>query len=134
MGGGVIGVSCAFHLAAAGVEGVLLIEQEALGSGSTAKAAGGIRASFSTRCNIEMGLHGLAAYAEFSKRFDQEIDFHRDGYLYLLSEGCDLSALEATVSAARRHPFLRRAAVQRIWPQRGGAGDHLSRRRSGAVA
>jgi sarcosine oxidase subunit beta len=103
IGGGVIGVSCAFHLEAAGVEGVLLLEQETLGSGTTAKAAGGIRASFSTRCNIEMGLRGLAAYAEFSSRFDQEIDFRRDGYLYLLSEECDLSAIEATVS--RQHEY-----------------------------
>jgi hypothetical protein len=37
-----------------------------------------------------MGLRCLAAYAESSSRFDQEIDFHRDGYLYLLSEECDL--------------------------------------------
>lgn len=45
-----------------------------------------------------MGLRGLAAYAEFSKRFDQEIDFRRDGYLYLLTDRCDISAFEATVS------------------------------------
>jgi sarcosine oxidase subunit beta len=103
VGGGVIGVSCAFHLAAAGVDGVLLVEQQTLGSGSTSKAAGGIRASFSTHGNIEMGLLGLAAYAEFSERFNQEIDFRRDGYLYLLSDGCDLSAFEATVALHHEH-------------------------------
>ena len=101
VGGGVIGVSCAFHLAAAGVEGVVLVEQATLGSGSTAKAAGGIRASFSTPCNIEMGLHGLTAYAAFSERFDHDIDFRRDGYLYLLSEECDLAPFEAAVSLQR---------------------------------
>ena len=103
VGGGVIGVSCAFHLAEAGVEGVLLLEQGTFGCGSTSAAAGGVRASFSTRCNIEMGLHGLAAYAEFSKRFDQEIDFRRDGYLYLLSDECNLSSFEAAVTLHRQH-------------------------------
>jgi glycine/D-amino acid oxidase-like deaminating enzyme len=98
IGGGVIGVSCAYHLVAAGVDGVVLVERGTLGSGSTSKAAGGIRASFSNRCNIEMGLHSLAAYARFSARFGQDIDFRRHGYLYLLSNELDVSKFEAVVS------------------------------------
>jgi sarcosine oxidase subunit beta len=35
VGGGVMGTSAAFHLAEAGVEGILLLEQDELGSGST---------------------------------------------------------------------------------------------------
>src|SRR5918998_1211494 len=40
VGGGVIGTSIAFHLAEAGVEGVLLLERGDLGSGSTGKGRG----------------------------------------------------------------------------------------------
>ncbi|WP_020670617.1 NAD(P)/FAD-dependent oxidoreductase [Amycolatopsis nigrescens] len=96
VGGGIIGVSCAYHLAEAGVE-VLLLERGTLGGGSTAKAAGGVRSSFTSRVNIEMGLYGLAAYAEFAERFGQEVDFRRDGYLYLITDPADLPAFERGV-------------------------------------
>ncbi|GAB3133134.1 FAD-binding oxidoreductase [Amycolatopsis stemonae] len=92
VGGGVIGVSCAFRLAEAGVD-VLLLERGGLGEGSTAKAAGGVRSSFTSRVNVELGLRGLAAYSAFSRDFGVEIDFRRDGYLYLLTDPADVSAI-----------------------------------------
>ena len=92
IGGGVIGVSCAFHLAEAGVD-VLLLERGGLGGGSTAKAAGGIRSSFTSRVNVELGLRGLAEYSAFSERFGVEIDFRRDGYLYLLADPAEVTAI-----------------------------------------
>ncbi len=49
IGGGVIGASIAFHLAESGVSDVLLLEKDELASGSTCKAAGGVRASFSNQ-------------------------------------------------------------------------------------
>ena len=55
IGGGVIGTSVAFHLAEAGVRDVVLLERAELGSGSTCKAAGGVRALFSDALNIELG-------------------------------------------------------------------------------
>src|SRR4051794_7978530 len=53
VGGGVVGVSAAFHLAEAGAE-VVLLERDQLASGSTSKAAGGLRAQFSDALNIEI--------------------------------------------------------------------------------
>ncbi len=93
IGGGIIGVSCAYRLAAAGVS-VLLLERDSLGAGSTAKAAGGIRSSFTTRVNIEIGLRGLAEYASFAETYGTEIDFRRDGYLYLVTDPADLPEFE----------------------------------------
>ncbi|EMD29743.1 NAD(P)/FAD-dependent oxidoreductase [Amycolatopsis azurea] len=93
IGGGIIGVSCAYRLAAAGVS-VLLLERDILGAGSTAKAAGGIRSSFTTRVNIEIGLRGLAEYASFAETYGTEIDFRRDGYLYLVTDPADLPEFE----------------------------------------
>src|SRR2546421_3307850 len=92
VGGGVMGTSTAFHLAEAGVD-VLLLERGGLGEGSTAKAAGGIRSSFTSRVNVELGLRGLAAYSAFSREFGVEIDFRRDGYLYLLTDPADVRAI-----------------------------------------
>jgi sarcosine oxidase subunit beta len=84
VGGGVMGTSIAFHLAEAGVENVLLLEKDQLGSGSTCKAAGGVRANFSDEVNIALGARSLEAFARFGERPGQEIDLHRVGYLFLL--------------------------------------------------
>ncbi len=102
IGGGVIGVSCAFRLAEAGV-GVLLLDRGELGGGSTAKAAGGIRSSFTSRVNVELGLRGLAAYSAFSRDFGTEIDFRRDGYLYLVTDPADVPAFERCAELQREH-------------------------------
>jgi sarcosine oxidase subunit beta len=85
VGGGVMGTSIAFHLAEAGVTDILLLEQNELGSGSTSKAAGGVRANFSDELNIALGARSLEAFARFAQRPGQEIDLHRVGYLFLLS-------------------------------------------------
>jgi sarcosine oxidase, subunit beta len=96
IGGGIIGVSCAYRLAEAGA-GVLLLERDILGAGSTAKAAGGIRSSFTSRVNIEIGLRGLAEYGSFAETYGVEIDFRRDGYLYLITDPADLPHFERCV-------------------------------------
>ncbi|MBB5981120.1 NAD(P)/FAD-dependent oxidoreductase [Kribbella solani] len=84
VGGGVMGTSIAFHLAEAGVERVVLVEMNELGSGSTCKAAGGVRANFSDAVNIALGARSLEAFARFRVRPGQEIDLHTVGYLFLL--------------------------------------------------
>jgi sarcosine oxidase, subunit beta len=45
IGGGVMGVSTAFHLAENGVGSIVVIERGLLGSGSSAKPLGGVRAN-----------------------------------------------------------------------------------------
>ncbi|WIV61332.1 NAD(P)/FAD-dependent oxidoreductase [Amycolatopsis nalaikhensis] len=119
IGGGVIGVSCAFRLAEAGVD-VLLLERGELGGGSTAKAAGGIRSSFTSRVNVELGLRGLAAYSAFSRDFGTEIDFRRDGYLYLVSDPADVAAIGHCAELQReygvRSHLLEPAEAKRVMP------------------
>jgi sarcosine oxidase subunit beta len=94
VGGGVMGTSIAFHLAEAGVERVLLLERDGLGSGSTSKAAGGVRANFSDELNIALGARSLEAFAHFGERPGQEIDLHRVGYLFLLSSAEQLELFQ----------------------------------------
>ncbi|NKZ08094.1 NAD(P)/FAD-dependent oxidoreductase [Actinomadura latina] len=98
VGGGVMGTSIAFHLAEAGVRGVVLIERNELGSGSTCKAAGGVRAQFSDEVNIRLGARSLEAFARFGERPGQEIDLHRVGYLFLLSRPEDVASFERGVA------------------------------------
>ncbi|WP_246179016.1 NAD(P)/FAD-dependent oxidoreductase [Actinomadura decatromicini] len=98
VGGGVMGTSIAFHLAEAGVRGVVLVERDELGSGSTCKAAGGVRAQFSDEVNIRLGARSLEAFGRFGERPGQEIDLRRVGYLFLLSRPEDVASFEAGVA------------------------------------
>jgi len=98
IGGGAIGTSIAFHLAEAGVPDVVLLERDELGQGSTCKAAGGVRAQFSDRINIELGARSLEAFGRFAQRPGQEIDLHRVGYLFLLSTPAAVASFERDVA------------------------------------
>ncbi len=97
IGGGVIGTSIAFHLADAGVRDVVLLERDELGQGSTCKAAGGVRAQFSDRINIELGARSLEAFVRFGQRPGQEIDLRQVGYLFLLSTSHDVESFDRDV-------------------------------------
>src|SRR5919108_3144323 len=97
IGGGAVGTSIAFHLAEAGVTDVVLLERDELGAGSTCKAAGGVRAQFSDRINVELGARSLEAFTRFGQRPGQEIDLHQVGYLFLLSTPEDVESFERDV-------------------------------------
>jgi glycine/D-amino acid oxidase-like deaminating enzyme len=99
IGGGIMGVSIAYQLAAAGVTDVVLLDADALGAGSTSKAAGGVRAQFSDTINIRLALRSLRTFETFAERFGQEIDFHQVGYLFLLDSAEDVASFEAAVKS-----------------------------------
>ena len=96
IGGGVMGASTAFHLAEAGVN-VTLLERDSLASGSTSKAAGGVRANFSDELNIALGLRSLEAFENFKVRPGQDIDLHQTGYLFILTKPEDVELFEGSV-------------------------------------
>ncbi len=102
VGGGVIGLSAAFHLAEAGAD-VVLVERGALGSGSTSKAAGGVRAQFSDSLNIAIAQRSLAAYKDFGRRPGWEIDLREVGYLFVLTRTEDVAAFERGIALQNEH-------------------------------
>jgi sarcosine oxidase subunit beta len=98
IGGGVIGLSAAYHLARSGVTDVVLVERDELGSGSTCKAAGGVRAQFSDAVNIELGLRSLRTFETFREELGQEIDLHQVGYLFLLDRPEHVALFDTSVA------------------------------------
>lgn len=98
IGGGAMGVSIAYQLSRAGVTDVVLLDKDALGEGSTCKAAGGVRAQFSDRLNVELGHRSLEVFENFDRIFDQEIDLHQVGYLFLLDTPQSVEAFETNVA------------------------------------
>ncbi|MFD9316516.1 NAD(P)/FAD-dependent oxidoreductase [Streptomyces sp. NPDC060053] len=97
IGGGVMGASIAYHLAAAGVRDVLLVERDELAAGSTSKAAGGVRAQFSDELNIQLGARSLETFGRFEEETGYDIGLHRVGYLFLLSTPEEVASFEAGV-------------------------------------
>ena len=85
-----MGTSTAHHLAELGVTDVVLCERNTLGSGSTSKAAGGIRAQFTDELNIRIALLSLVEFRNFKERFGVDIDFREVGYLFLLDSDEDV--------------------------------------------
>ncbi|MVO86025.1 FAD-dependent oxidoreductase [Streptomyces sp. p1417] len=102
VGGGVIGLSVAFHLAEAGVRDLVVVERGTLGGGSSGKPIGGVRAQFSDPVNIALGLRSLRAYEGFAARPGGDIRLDRVGYLFLLSDPADLAAFGASVAVQNR--------------------------------
>lgn len=119
VGGGVIGVSAAFHLAEAGVE-VLLVDRGPLGAGSTCRSAGGVRAQFSDRVNVELGARSLEAFGRFAQRPGQDVDLHRVGYLFLLDDSAAVADFERGVALQNSlgvpSRMLEPAEAQRLSP------------------
>lgn len=97
IGGGIMGVSTAYHLATAGKQ-VVLLEKGALGQGSTCYAAGGVRGFFSDEVNIRIGLRSLEVLERFGELFGTEIDLHQTGYLFLVDNEPDLALFERNVA------------------------------------
>jgi sarcosine oxidase subunit beta len=102
IGAGCIGASIAYHLGRRGVRGVVVLEREQFaGAGSTSKAAGGVRAQFSTPVNVRISMLSIAHLERFAEEMETDPVFFQVGYLFLL---CD---------PERWDSFQRQAEMQR---------------------
>src|SRR4051795_10008154 len=102
IGGGCMGASVAYHLARRGVTDVVLLEREMmLGTGATGRNAGGVRHQFSNEANIRLSIESIRLLERFGEEVGHPIDFHQDGYLFLLSTA-------ATVDTFKRNVVLQR--------------------------
>jgi sarcosine oxidase subunit beta len=102
IGGGVVGCSIAYHLAGRGLRDVLVLERETVGSGTTSKAAGGIRAQFSTETEIRFSLESIGVFERFEDEFGVDPGYRKIGYLFLVSDAADLRGFEGRIALQRR--------------------------------
>ena len=102
IGGGVVGCSIAYHLARRGQRDVVVLEREAVGSGTTSKAAGGIRSQFPTETEIRFSLEAIAVFERFQEEFGVDIGYRRIGYLFLVSEPDDLAGYRERMALQQR--------------------------------
>jgi len=96
VGGGIVGLASAHALAERGAS-VTVCERRTVGSGSTERSIGGIRAQFSTPVNVELSTASMAIWERFEERFGVDIAYRRPGYLLLAREAETADALRGQV-------------------------------------
>ena len=90
IGGGLVGTSTAFHLAALSNRTVALVERGQICSGGTATSCAIVRTHYSVPSNVALAVHSLKIFDDFPTYLDDpeaESGFVRSGYLILADEG-----------------------------------------------
>ncbi len=81
VGGGIIGVSIAYHLAEAGVKDVILMEMDYLGAGSTKTVSPWIMKLTNTSENLALSEIGVNEYKSFKQKFNVNLGYRQCGVL-----------------------------------------------------
>ncbi len=102
VGGGAMGVSTAYHLAAAGAGRIVILEREAaIGLGSTGRCAGGFRHQFSSEINVRLSLASVRMIRGFTATHGLPLDVHVDGYLFLVRDEAKWPGYRAAAAMQR---------------------------------
>ena len=96
VGGGVMGASVAWHLAARGCRDVVVIDRAAApGEGSTGRATGGFRTQFATPVNIRLSLLSREKLLRFPEEIGADSGYRPHGYLFLAGDETQMAALRS---------------------------------------
>lgn len=102
IGAGAVGLSVAAHLTERGVGGVVVLETDRLGSGSSAKPIGGFRAQFSDPVNAAMSQRSIkGTFLRFEERYGVDIGIDLCGYLFLCRTPQEVEDWETATAAQR---------------------------------
>jgi sarcosine oxidase subunit beta len=102
LGGGIIGVSIAYHLALKKAGKIILLEKGQLGEGSTSRCVGGIRTQFSTEINIRFSLESIKTFERFEEEFGVNPEFKRIGYLFLATTEKEIEIFKENIKLQRK--------------------------------
>jgi len=103
IGGGVMGASTLYHLAARGQRRMILLDREEFfGLGATGRCAGGVRYQFANEINSRLSLQSLPMLERFKQEIGQEIDYRKCGYLFVLTNEQDVVAFQRHVELQRK--------------------------------
>lgn len=102
IGGGVMGASVAYHLAARGVRSIRVVERAPDGGqGSTGRATGGFRAHYGTEINVRLSLLARAKLRRFMNELGVDPGYRTCGYLWVARSAAQLDALRALLPMQR---------------------------------
>ena len=88
IGGGVMGASILYNLAARGVSNAVMLERDTLGSGSTGRSSGAIRMHYSTEVNARLAWESLRVFRNWRDAIggDGDPGFVKTGYMVIAPE------------------------------------------------
>lgn len=98
VGGGIMGLSTAYHLAKRGVRDVVVLERSYLCSGASGRNGGGVRAQWSTETNVKLMRESIEVCREFAREMGINVWFRQGGYLFLARTEDKRAALERSVA------------------------------------
>jgi sarcosine oxidase subunit beta len=120
IGGGIIGVSIAYHLALKKAGKIVLLEKGQLGEGSTSRCVGGIRTQFSTEINIRFSLESIKVFERFKEEFGVNPEFKRIGYLFLATTEKEMEVFKENIKLQRKFgipvELLDAQEIKMRWP------------------
>lgn len=121
IGGGCMGTSTAYHLALLGCTDIVLLEGDALGSGSTGKSAGAFRVQHNDHLNTSLVHRSLPEFENFEAMTGSDIQFKKVGFLFLYDNDDDMNAFATAAEIPRQLgysiDFLSPSQVLEIVPQ-----------------
>jgi len=130
VGGGVVGASVAYHLAARGVRDVVVFDRAPrAGEGSTGRATGGFRVQFARATEVQLSLLARAKLQRFADEIGGDCGYVAAGYLWIAEGEVQLDTLRTALAVQRANgvddalevdageiaeinPHLRRASVR----------------------
>jgi len=119
IGAGVLGASCASHLAGAGLAVTVVERCGGPAEGSTGRSFASVRAQWADPLNIELSWRSICTYRSFEAGHGADVGYRPSGYLLLVPEPAWEAQL-AAVGLQREHgvpvEVLSPAAAARIVP------------------
>lgn len=100
VGGGVIGSSCAYRLARAGLT-VVQVERARLAVGASGASAGGVRQQARDPRELPLARFSVGLWAKLETELEADIEYRRAGHITLVEREEDLPLLTARVARER---------------------------------
>lgn len=140
IGAGIIGASCAFHVADIGRSVVVVESSSSYAEGSTGRSFASVRAQWSDPVNIALSWRSIERFRDFQRDHGIDVGYRPTGYLFLFPErgwsehleavelqrsfGVPVEILDAA-QAQRLSPFDSTGVVGATWgPQDGQVDPH----------
>ncbi|HEU0035267.1 MAG TPA: FAD-binding oxidoreductase [Kofleriaceae bacterium] len=108
IGGGVIGASTAYHLAAKGATSVMLLERGGLASGETGKSGGFIQTHWDSLDEVRLIARSRDVFARWRDEIGGDCGFVRGGYLHV-------TGVERLAGVRAVHDMLVREGLESQW-------------------
>jgi len=120
VGGGIIGASIAHHLAANGVDDVLILERGVLTSGTSWHAAGLVAGARTSTAMTKLASYGLGVYADLGERSGIDVSFTQCGSLSIARTPGRVDELHYARDVAQQNGveahLITPEEIQRLWP------------------